>query len=531
MSTAHQRWAHYEIHLAADPADPTRLLGCSMVSSAEKNQTWTIVYGSTNGGQRWTPTLLDDSSPNSVDPVCEFGSDGAAYFVSLPAASDIPGEVKRTLFFRSGDGGKTWLAPLTLHSSDREYIATDLSGGRYQGRIYMHANIRAGQNRVFTLFRSSDGGASFAPMVPQPADEGYRGNGNGTSVVLSDGTFLAVTRELATVPRDTSARPPDRLTLRRSEDGGETLARPSVITDWSPCPLAANGGMPSLAVDRTAGPFRDRLYLAWPDVRSGHCEVLFSSSPDKGKSWSPARVVNDDRAPRVPDTAPNHHMPIVAVNNRGVVGLSWYDRRENPDNHGWWVRFTASLDGGETFMPSVKVSTAPYAPSLADRTPVLTMTNGGGSQPPRRPGDPLRTQVGPAPVGHFNGGDTGGMAAGADGVFHVLWVDNRTGTEQLWTAAVTVNGTAVTNGEPDLAALHDVTGSVAFDVVGTEYDPQTRTVTLAATLTNTSKEALAGPLKVRVMSLRSPAGVPEIVGADNGETLDGAVWDFTGLLA
>ncbi|HZS07661.1 MAG TPA: hypothetical protein VFD58_22690 [Blastocatellia bacterium] len=37
-------------------------------------------------------------------------------------------------------------------------------------------------------------------------------------------------------------------------------------------------------------------------------------------------------------------------------------------------------------------------------------------------------------------GDTAGLAAAADGTFHPLWVDYRTGTPQVWTATVTVRG-------------------------------------------------------------------------------------------
>jgi hypothetical protein len=35
-------------------------------------------------------------------------------------------------------------------------------------------------------------------------------------------------------------------------------------------------------------------------------------------------------------------------------------------------------------------------------------------------------------------GDTAGLAAGTDGVFHALWIDTRTGVPQVWTAGVTV---------------------------------------------------------------------------------------------
>ena len=37
----------------------------------------------------------------------------------------------------------------------------------------------------------------------------------------------------------------------------------------------------------------------------------------------------------------------------------------------------------------------------------------------------------------FNGGDTAGLAADAAGVSPV-WIDNRTGTHQVWTASVGV---------------------------------------------------------------------------------------------
>lgn len=534
VSTAHGDWAHYEIVLAADPVDSKRLLGCSMVSTGERNQTWTIVYLSTDGGQSWTPTRLDDSSTYSVDPACGFGLNGAAYFLSLPAASDIPGEVKRMLLFRSGDGGKTWTSPLELHSSDREYIAVDMTGGQHHGNVYVHANIRDGKNRVFALFRSVDAGASFAPLVPQPAEQGYTGNGTGNSVVLSDGTWLATTRELAVSPSQgasAGAKSSDRLSLRWSSDGGKTLGPAVIISDWPGCPASANANrQAALAVDGTNGPFRDRVYVTWPDFRSGHCEVLFASSSDKGQTWSRPVVINDEVPSDDPAIAPNHLMPVVAVNNAGVLGISWYDRRDNPDNHGWWVRFRASLDGGETFLPSVRVSSAPYAPTPADGVAVMTLINGGGVLAPRTPGGLLKTSVSPAPVGYYNGGDTGGMAAAADGVFHTFWVDNRTGVQQLWTAPVTVHGEASLNGASDLAALDDVTALIALEVSRTHYDPLTKTTTLTVALTNTSKKTVTGPLKVRVMSLTSVNGAPRVVGADNGEVSAGAVWDFTRLL-
>jgi hypothetical protein len=121
-------------------------------------------------------------------------------------------------------------------------------------------------------------------------------------------------------------------------------------------------------------------------------------------------------------------MPEIAVNRTGVVGVMWYDRRDHPDNLGWDVRFAASFDGGASFLPSVKASERGTSfPSGASRD----------ARPAAKPGDE-RAQINNGRDSFtFMGGDTAGLAADAAGVFHLVWVDNRTGVPQVWTAMVT----------------------------------------------------------------------------------------------
>ena len=138
--------------------------------------------------------------------------------------------------------------------------------------------------------------------------------------------------------------------------------------------------------------------------------------------------------------------------------------------------------------------------------------------------------IGPQWIDFLTGADTTGMAATADGRFHPVWVDNRTGVPQVWTAAVRVDEEAAVNGSPDLAALADVTQSVAVEFANTDYDPAQRVVALDAALTNTSEKPIIGPIKVRVISLRSGSAVPEVLEADNRLGGAGAVWDFSALV-
>lgn len=164
--------------------------------------------------------------------------------------------------------------------------------------------------------------------------------------------------------------------------------------------------MSGLAIDSSSGPFRGRLYTVWPDARYNHqTQILMSLSKDKGKTWSSPKMIGNDSTDHDPNKQPNSYMPAIAVNRDGVIGISWYDRRDNPDNIGYYERFVASLDGGATWLPSVRVSTSPNLAATKD----------------------IR-------------GETAGLTADAKGEFHPVWIDNRTGTPQMWTAAIKVLG-------------------------------------------------------------------------------------------
>jgi hypothetical protein len=289
-------------------------------------------------------------------------------------------------------------------------------------------------------------------------------------------------------------------------------------------------GLPMLAADNTSGPFKDRLYIVWGDKQSGHCDIRLAYSTDKGKTWSTPRIINDEPDHNSPRRTANHSMPLVAVNNQGVVGVAWYDRRDNPDGLGWYVRFAASLDGGETWLPSTRVSSAPQLHRKDLALPVWAYSTGGGSFPTRRRSGRLTINV-TLDQGEDIGGDTAGMEADAAGNFHPLWVDNRTGTLQLWTASISVPGRAMKNGDATLAGLTDITRDVTLRFTNTRYDPAAGTIAFDAALLNTSATDLRAPLVVRVLGLRAGTGAATIAASDNKETGTGSTWDFSSLVS
>ena len=94
------------------------------------------------------------------------------------------------------------------------------------------------------------------------------------------------------------------------------------------------------------------LQVAPTSVARDHRDVMLVASLDGGQTWSPRVRVNDD-PPRF-----DNSLPEVAVDAGGNVHVAWYDRRDAPECgqlvHTYWAY---STDGGQTFQPSQRVST------------------------------------------------------------------------------------------------------------------------------------------------------------------------------
>jgi hypothetical protein len=412
VSAEHPRDTHYEVVVAADPRDSSRLVVGSIFYPESTATYGTIVYQSYDGGTTWHETLGLSALDHTGDPAAAFGPDGVAYYVasSLPTAGE-----RRLLLFRSADG-KTWDGPYPLTYMDREYITVDATNGPRRGRVYVNGNNRVPRDvSDFIVFRSDDGGRTFTGPATRTAFGSVQATVMGNAVVAAEGTLIGAYVEGSN----------RGIYAIQSVDGRETLASSAKIDDYvaggerKGTNLGNANAEPALAIDASGGRFNDRLYVVWPDRRSGHSRIMFSLSSDRGRTWSTARAINDNQ----PDDLTDQFMPEIAVNKDGVLGVTWYDRRDHPDNLGWDVRFTSSIDGGATFLPSVKVSE--HGTSFPAGTSRVPRTD-------RTPIDAGRDSF------TFMGGDTAGLAADAKGEFHAVWVDNHTGVPQVWTATVKV---------------------------------------------------------------------------------------------
>lgn len=547
VSQARADIPHFELLGAADPDDPDHLMACSIFYPPPPDEMATIVYASFDGGRTWEPTLDETRLNNSGDPICAYGPDDVAYYVVLTLGQDDD-PTRATEVYRSMDGGRTWADPVIMPFIDREFALVDNTDSEYRGSIYINGTfffetLREGDPTATGLAVTySRDGVHFEPPLTRLAGGERYILGMGNSIAFSDGTLLFVTDVLhsSPIPAPERNQPNGVLEVVHSFDGGKTLSAATKVNDlYQPSPYNGTSINPYLAVDPGEGPFRDRAYLVWPDKRSGRVEILLTYSSDRGTTWASPVVINDDRFPRDPEGAPDHLMPVVGVTRDGVVGVAWYDRRDNPDGLGWHVRFTASLDGGETWLPSVRVSEG--SASFEDLSQLALQSRVGGGAPDPEPGrsEPEgRTRSGGRPVTldvavrgfSFQGGHYSGLAVAADGVFHPTWVDNRTGVSQIWTAPITVRGTVAEHGGGEYADLEDVSPKVNLDLESMSFDAETGTLTVSARIKNSSADTLSGRLVARVIELRSELGIPELLAVDGTRSGVGAVLDFTDLL-
>jgi hypothetical protein len=537
VSKANSNRAHTEMSIAANPDDPKHLLACSIITNSEgPPKSSTIAYVSFDGGATWMATREVNEYLKSGDPGCTLGPARSAYFIT--DVRTTPYDIFTTLY-RSKDGGRTWLPAIEMRHIERPSIRVDDRSQKYKGNIYINGSISIGdvdgdsRSYGIGLRRSVNGGESFEQVsrLALQNDRHYI-NGMGNCGILSDGTVACVfsqSNDDAPVEDQVqSLRLRSKLKVITSSNGGASLSKAVTVADHYMMrrPPGTTSIVPTLAVDEGNGPFKDRIYVTWTDVSSGRSEISFAYSSDKGKTWSQPILINDDRPFDFanPSLGPDDFMPTVAVNRSGVVGVMWYDRRENPDNLGWHVRFSASLDGGDTFLPSVKISESPTRFDAGTKWPVFfwRAVSGGGSN--ALPGPVLNLDL--EVMGQlFNGGDYNGMAADAAGVFHPLWADNRTGLHQLWTAGVSVRGVVKPN--PELTDLEDITEKVTLEILRAEYDRKTDSLTVDVRLTNTSKNNLLTPFKARIVGLKSDiAGQLAIIAEQNDRKGIGALLSF-----
>ncbi len=426
--------AHSEPMLAEDPNNPLHLVGGSKFFTNPAHYVFQIgSFASFDGGCTWVDNGVLPGFPKNIvtsDVSFAFGDHSTVYACVLYTA--IKGNLSGISVSASTDGGKTFGSPVSVFEdktgrifNDKPWITVDQTTRSHHGSLYVFWSYDHGKScggagfcqQELGFSRSMDGGKTFsrvrliegaAPFCTDPVpgrsthstacDEAL----GAIPVVELDGTLAVVFSYSSPVPSNI----PTRMVVVTSSDEGGTWTFPvlaATIRDIGgtfPHEKYRVGSLPAFASDPKTG----QLYLVWADKGLHDADILLSTSKDRGHTWSRPVRVNDDPTAN----GANQFQPQLAVAPNGVVNVSFFDTRVDPQHLLIDVYVAQSRDHGASFLKNVRVTTQSWNPIVGAPT-------------------------------DFNGlqfiGDYQGLSADAHFV-HPFWNDTRTGRQEIFTAAV-----------------------------------------------------------------------------------------------
>lgn len=396
VSTDRPVLPHVEPVVAVHPLHPGWIAVAAMAVTAPHDDrfddSWeVVVFVSTDDGASWTRRMLPPAPAGRAlgDANLAWARDGSLYLTALVSHPD---HRVRPWLWRSRDEGRSWTVERVPTAGDAavDHPVLDVADGAGSPALAVFATVPGEGARAGIAASVRDPGrATFVPTTSFSPNE--ENNNLGWGVRLADGTLLFSYYSMS--------RPmPTPLRAVRSTDAGRTWTDAQITDRHIPV------GFPMLAVDRSAGPRRGRVYAAWvSDEESSF--VLLGHSDDAGRSWSAPTIVHRARS------AVGRARPAVHVNRDGVVVVSWTDGRDDAAGRGAWcwdVYAAMSLDGGATFEEEERL------------TPAVTCSQIPGN--------------GAAGRRWRWGGDYAGIASDSLGRFYVAWSDARTGVFQPYLA-------------------------------------------------------------------------------------------------
>lgn len=407
---------------AANPLDSSNLVVVGSHLLGEVRRAEPAAWFTRDGGATWLTGELEGmdrlhgEKSFYGDAFTTYAPDGTAFcvFSGRPKGNETD-----LWIYRSDDGGRRWSGPTRIPGFlDYPRLVADLHGGR--PRLFVAANgpgdgpyfrdsKRPGYGCV--ILRSDDAARTFS-AVNLLAPTTLLHTPIESPLILPDGRLLIGFADFADLPEE--KKPGTQIARNRfyaaiSQDGGATFSLPAPIRD-ARLRDGRGDGFEALAVDRSDGPRRGRIYALsynWSDDPPG---LQLQTSAD-GSVWTPPAAVRGLGAGPCPLAA-------IAVSSRGVLGVIWiqgdpgdlvhpFDKTWTSREHPWNLYFSASADGGATFAPPIPVLNSPsWTDPKMDFWPY--------------------------------GCENIALAVSPDGAFHPLWVDTRDSKGEIQTARIEV---------------------------------------------------------------------------------------------
>ena len=372
-----------ETTVAVDPNNPLHLV-VGAITSPNPGPPFNRHYSTLDGGQTWSDSSVAGQLGFNTygDPAVAYCGDGSVYYASLTLFRGPTSARSGIMVDRSTDGGITW--PEENRSTvvdrtsgpdlitDKPWITCDTTNSAFAGRIYVvwtdpqlvpAGNCTTPFCRALKIKRSTDSGATWS--TPVMVSDNPQTPQNGAALAIGPSGELYVSWVFILDEND----PVLKYKFDKSTDGGITFGVDKTafsITDIADDPHFRRGTYPSMDADRSNGPYRGNIYIAFADSRNGDADILLVRSTDGGTSWSAPIRVNDDPLGNGADQWAQG----LAVDPLGRVVVTWSDRRRFAGTERYEVWGAISRDGGQTFDTNFLIgdtpSDAPVSTFLGD---------------------------------------------------------------------------------------------------------------------------------------------------------------------
>jgi hypothetical protein len=321
-------------------------------------------YASNNGGLTFTGTAISRTWNGTTfgitfDPAVDYDKNGNFYFSfgGAPLNKNYPNSIGVS---KSTDG-ISWSTPVAVtfnqgkNFDDKYYMAIDRSNSSFANRIYVSWDRNSGFNQILYISYSADAGLTWS--APIKVNDG---TSKSERVI---GAYPAVDHATGVVYDSWHDYARNIIYVDKSVNGGVTWG-----TDVAAAATHAGFGTDIGCVGgRAQGPAHalkvgpsGALYLVYADPvttgrNSRRFDILLTKSTDGGQTWSSPVVLNDDLS-----TSDQFH-PTLSVESNGTGGdkitVSFYDRRDDPNNCLAYVYATQSVNSGGTWSANLKVTT------------------------------------------------------------------------------------------------------------------------------------------------------------------------------
>jgi hypothetical protein len=370
-----------ETSIAVSRANDKIIVGASkLLDSVDqplgRTNTRVAYYYSSDGGLTWGNGALGLETPQKTwgrasDPSVVSDLNGNFYLCVLML--DNLSQDSSIYVFKSTDGGHTWNNPIPVvtdignaagpNLADKCYITVDaVPTSPFKNTLYAIWASTEPNRTVILTNHLRPGETAFS----EPKTISHNGNMRGPSITTGPNGELYCAWEGIGNPRV--------ILFNASTDGGETFlpAEAAPGRDFKTHsfvgainegdvpghiirPIRRSNSFPVIDVDRSSGPNRGMIYIAYAETTNGIDSDVFVKklTPPNGQRPDvslPVKVNNDG-------PGADQFFPWLSVDPKdGSVEVAFYDRRDNPGGNIINLYLARSTDGGASYGANMKIS-------------------------------------------------------------------------------------------------------------------------------------------------------------------------------